>query len=97
MCLIVADSMFESNRSNAVELLTRFKDHATGAFYKGFRMLIVIWSNSHTFLSRDFALFSSRQAQVSGLNEKFDKRNPAINVVKRRFSQLADFMLRKLS
>jgi hypothetical protein len=31
--------MFERNRSKAVEMLARFKDHATGTFYKGFRML----------------------------------------------------------
>ncbi|WP_256976157.1 transposase [Paenibacillus sp. MY03] len=36
---IVDDSMFERNRGKAVELLSRFKDHATGCYYKGFRML----------------------------------------------------------
>lgn len=36
---VVDDSMFERNRSKAVELLARFKDHATDAFYKGFRIL----------------------------------------------------------
>jgi len=42
---IVDDSMFERNRSKAVELLARFKDHATGAYYKGFRMLTMGWSD----------------------------------------------------
>ncbi|MGG4036532.1 hypothetical protein ABEV74_22995, partial [Paenibacillus cisolokensis] len=36
---VVDDSMFERNRSKTVELLSRFKDHATGCYYKGFRML----------------------------------------------------------
>ncbi len=52
---IVDDSMFERNRSKAVELLARFKDHATGAYYKGFRMLTMGWSDGHTFLPLDFA------------------------------------------
>ncbi|GAB6929088.1 hypothetical protein JCM10914A_30710 [Paenibacillus sp. JCM 10914] len=36
---IFDDSMFERNRSKAVELLARFNDHATGTFYKRYRML----------------------------------------------------------
>lgn len=36
---IVDDSMFERNRSIAVELLARFKDQATGVYYKGFRIV----------------------------------------------------------
>ncbi|WP_144530080.1 transposase, partial [Peribacillus simplex] len=59
---IIDDSMFERNRSKAVEMLARFKDHATGAFYKGFRMLTMGWSDGHTFLPLDFALLSSRNA-----------------------------------
>jgi len=46
---IFDDSMFERSRSKAVEMLARFKDHATGAFYKGFRMLIMGWSDGHSF------------------------------------------------
>jgi hypothetical protein len=71
---IFDDSMFERNRSKAVELLARFKDHATGAFYKGFRMLTMGWSDGHTFLPLDFALLSSRNSQINGMNEKIDKR-----------------------
>jgi hypothetical protein len=32
---IFEDSMDERNRSNVVELLVRFKDYATGAFFQG--------------------------------------------------------------
>lgn len=55
---IFDDSMFERNRSKAVEMLACFKDHATGAFYKGFRMLTMGWSDGHSFIPMDFALLS---------------------------------------
>lgn len=71
---IIDDSMFERNRSKAVEMLARFKDHATGAFYKGFRMLTMGWSDGHSFLPLDFALLSSSKSQINGINEKIDKR-----------------------
>lgn len=72
---IVDDSMFERNRSKAVELLARFKDHATGTFYKGFRMLTLGWSDSHTFVPLDFALLSSNKSAINGMNETIDKRS----------------------
>jgi hypothetical protein len=72
---IVDDSMFERNRSKAVELLARFKDHATGAYYKGFRMLTMGWSDGHTFLPVDFALLSSSKSAITGTNESVDKRS----------------------
>lgn len=53
---VVDDSMFERNRSKTVELLARFKDHATGAYYKGYRMLTLGWSDGHTFIPLDFFL-----------------------------------------
>lgn len=72
---IVDDSMFERNRSKAVELLARFKDHATGAYYKGFRMLTLGWSDGHTFLPLDFALLSSVKAGLTGIHPGIDKRS----------------------
>ena len=37
-------------------------------------MLTMGWSDGHTFLPLDFALLSSRNAQINGMNEKIDKR-----------------------
>lgn len=71
---IFDDSMFDRNRSKAVELLARFKDHATGAYYKGFRMLTMGWSDSHTFLPMDFALLSSTKSQINSIANGVDKR-----------------------
>lgn len=71
---VVDDSMFERNRSKAVELLSRFKDHATGCYYKGFRMLTLGWSDGHTFIPADFSLLASLKSQVNGIMEGIDKR-----------------------
>ena len=71
---IVDDSMFERNRSKAVEMLVRFKDHATGSFYKGFRMLTMGWSDGHSFIPMDFALLSSAKSAINGMAEGIDKR-----------------------
>lgn len=71
---IVDDSMFERNRSKSVELLARFKDHVTGNFYKGFRMLTLGWSDGHTFIPLDFSLLSSPNSKIQGIEETIDKR-----------------------
>lgn len=72
---IFDDSMFERNRSKAVEMLARFKDHATGAFYKGFRMLTMGWSDGHSFIPMDFALLSSTKSSLNGMMAGIDKRS----------------------
>ncbi|WP_201318958.1 transposase [Paenibacillus sp. EPM92] len=72
--LIFDDSMFERNRSKAVEMLARFKDHATGSFYKGFRMLTMGWSDGHSFIPMDFALLSSVKSGITGMMDGIDKR-----------------------
>lgn len=74
MAFIVDDSMFERNRSKAVELLARFKDHATGNYYKGYRMLTLGWSDGHTFIPVDFSLLSSLKSQINGIIDAIDKR-----------------------
>ncbi|SCW83147.1 hypothetical protein SAMN04487970_106011 [Paenibacillus tianmuensis] len=71
---IFDDSMFERNRSKAVEMLARFRDHATGAYYKGFRMLTMGWSDGHSFIPMDFALLSSLNSGINGMTEGMDKR-----------------------
>ena len=57
--LIIDDSTYDRSRSRMVELLTRVKDHTTGRFIKGFRMLTLCWSDGISCLPLDFALLSS--------------------------------------
>jgi hypothetical protein len=72
--LIIDDSMYERNRSKTVELLARFKDHARGCYYKGFRMLTLGWSDGHTFIPLDFSLLSSLRSKINGISSQIDKR-----------------------
>jgi len=60
--LIIDDSTYDRSRSKMVELLTRVKDHTTGRFIKGFRMLTLCWSDGVSCLPLDFALLSSTDA-----------------------------------
>ena len=72
---IVDDSTYDRNRSKAVELLARFKDHTTGNYYKGFRMLTLGWSDGHTFIPVDFSLLSSLKSAVNHISLLIDKRS----------------------
>ncbi|MBB3152855.1 hypothetical protein FHS16_002912 [Paenibacillus endophyticus] len=67
--------MFERNRSNAVEMLVRFKDHATGVYYKDFRMLTMGWTDGHSFFPVDFAFLSSNNTSINGIAAGIDKRS----------------------
>lgn len=59
--LIVDDSAYRRDRSKKVELLARLYDHASGKFYKGFKMLTLGWSDGRTFVPIDFSLQSSKK------------------------------------
>lgn len=72
--LILDDSTYDRNRSKAVELLSRVKDHTTGAYVRGFRMLTLGWSDGATFLPLVFSLLSSRKA-----SNRYQEINPAID------------------
>jgi hypothetical protein len=60
--LIIDDSTHDRSRSKTVELLSRVKDHTTGRFIRGFRMLTLCWSDGVRRLPLDFALLSSTDA-----------------------------------
>src|SRR5690606_7722682 len=74
--LIVDDSSYQRNRSKKVELLARCFDHSSQKmrYYKGFRMLTLGWSDGATFLPIDFALLSSTNSQINGIDNRIDKR-----------------------
>jgi len=74
-CFVVDDSMFDRNRSKAVELLARCFDHAKNRYCKGFRMLTLGWSDGQTFIPLDFALLSSSKSQINGIYADIDKRS----------------------
>jgi hypothetical protein len=74
--LILDDSTYDRNRSKIVELLSRVKDHTTGDYVKGFRMLTLGWSDGATFLPLAFSLLSSKKKanRYQEVNPSIDKR-----------------------
>ena len=74
--LIIDDSTYERTRSKKVELLSRVRDHSTGRFLKGFRMLTICWSDGVSCLPLDFSLLSSANAKkrLCGNRKTLDKR-----------------------
>jgi hypothetical protein len=60
--LIIDDSTYDQSQSKAVGMLSRVKDHITGRFIRGFRMLTLCWSDGISRLPLDFALLSSTDA-----------------------------------
>ena len=57
--IIVDDSLFSRSRSKRVELLARVFDHVTHKYTKGFRLLVIGWSDGNTFLPLTFCLLST--------------------------------------
>ncbi len=74
--LIIDDSTYDRSRSKLVELLCRVKDHATGRYLTGFRMLTMCWSDGASCLPIDFALLSSSNAKsrLQNIRKTLDKR-----------------------
>ncbi|KJR97695.1 MAG: transposase [Peptococcaceae bacterium BRH_c4a] len=74
--LILDDSLYSRNRSKAVELLARVKDHVEHRYVRGFRMLTLGWSDGNTFLPVAFSLLSSQKERnrLCGIDPRIDKR-----------------------
>jgi hypothetical protein len=74
--LILDDSLYSRNRSKAVELLARVRDHVEHKYVLGFRMLTLGWSDGNTFLPVAFSLLSSENEhnRLCGINQRLDKR-----------------------
>ena len=73
---VMDDSLYSRNRSKAVELLSRVKDHIGNKYVCGFRMLTLGWSDGNTFLPLAFTLLGSANEKkwMKGINPNIDKR-----------------------
>jgi hypothetical protein len=74
--LIIDESTVERLRSKSVELLARVYDHIEHSFIRGFRLLVIGWSDGVSFLPLDHALLSSAQKsnRYQGITKDIDKR-----------------------
>jgi hypothetical protein len=77
--LIIDDSPYYRDRSKKVELLSRFKDHSTNRYYKGFNMLNMGWSDGVSFIPVDFRMVASNNDDclLEGSHIKEDNRTIA--------------------
>ncbi|MFA4904770.1 MAG: transposase [Desulfobaccales bacterium] len=57
--LIADDTLYRRNRSKYVELLSRVFDHIDKRYYRGFRMLVLGWSDGISFVPVSCALLAS--------------------------------------
>ena len=54
--IVVDDSLFSRSRSKRVELLANVYDHVSRRYTKGFRLLVLGWTDGNTFLPLTFCL-----------------------------------------
>jgi hypothetical protein len=75
--LIIDDTGYPRNRSKKVELLANVYDHAKMAYFRGFRLMQLGWSDGNSFVPVDFALMSSakKKNRFQEANGKIDKRS----------------------
>ena len=66
--IIVDDSLFSRSRSKRVELLANVYDHVSHRYTKGFRLLVLGWTDGNTFLPLTFCLLSTSKGK-NPLNE----------------------------
>lgn len=81
--LIADDTLYSRDRSKKVELLTRVRDHNTGRFVRGFRMLTLGWSDGNSFVPMMLSMLSSAKEEnhFAPMRKDLDKRT---NGYKRR-------------
>lgn len=83
---VVDDSIYDRNRSQKVELLTRRYDQANHQYVKGFRMLTLGWSDGVTFLPVNSCLLSTENTAKQLCKAK-DKANGSTAAAARKLAQ----------
>ncbi len=75
-CLVLDDSTMERNRSKKVELLSRVHDHNTNTFPKGFKLLMVNWTDGYSSIPVSFLMKCgiSVKSRINGISDTIDKR-----------------------
>lgn len=74
--LILDTTLYDRSRSRCVELLSRVRDHCSGRYLNGFRMLTIGWSDGASFVPVDHAMLSSRKQKnrIQGVTKEMDRR-----------------------
>ena len=74
--LIADDTLYSRGRSKRVELLARVRDHNTGRYVRGFRMLTLGWSDGNSFVPMMLSMLSSAKEEnrLATMRDGIDKR-----------------------
>jgi len=77
--IIIDDTPYYRDRSKKVELLSRFKDHSTNRYYKGYTLLNMGWSDGVTYLPLDYRILANADDEklIYGSDVKEDNRTLA--------------------
>lgn len=84
-CFIVDDTPYERNRSKKVELSSKFYDHVSHTYKRGFHKLTLGWSDGASFVPIDFALVATVKRIFCPIKDTVDKRT---NGYKRRLDAM---------
>ena len=75
---IIDDSLYSKTGYKKTELVSRVFDHVSMTMQKGFRMLVLGWSDGNSFVPVSHRLLaSSDDKNVLGIEKDFDKRSVA--------------------
>ena len=93
--LILDDSSYPRNRSKKTELLARVYDHVKMAYFKGYRLLQLGWSDGNSFAPVDFALLSStkKKNRFQEACTNIDKRSCGFKRRKEAVSKSTDLIV----
>ncbi len=77
-CFVIDDSLYERAGCKRTELASRVFDHVSQRFKKGYRLLVLGWTDGCTFLPINHSLLaSSKEQNILGPCGKIDKRSNA--------------------
>jgi hypothetical protein len=93
--LIADDTLYNRDRSKRVELLARVHDHNTGRYVRGFRMLILGWSDGNSFVPMMLSMLSSAKQdnRLEPMREGIDKRTNGYKRRKESMSKSTDVLV----
>ena len=86
--IVFDDSPFRKDRSKALELLARCWDHIYNKYFKGFRLLNMIWTDGFSIVPLGFILLSSEKKE-NRYQEAKNNIDPRSNAGKRRADAVA--------
>lgn len=78
-CLVLDDSTIERSRSKKVELLSRVHDHNTNKFPRGFKLMMLNWTDGYSSIPVNYLVKTTTNPKklINGMKEGLDKRTNA--------------------